>query len=283
MASVCKTWSMPTSSINGLCASEYVAESGRNDCSACAKPVENVGDPVAFTSDDTTCIIWRQPDPLHFNGFCTNKFRLSTPQDHVRVSRGCMLCAGPKAISISDCTGCSGDAPLSYLVDITIDGNGSSGGSPDYGCGIASYSGEFVVYNSGADCVWRSAEKELRSYATAGSASNPVTCEAITDSNARSRVELRLSTISVAGVLKTVYSITVNWYGGESSYGSGVNLCSVVARGVASTLDCYEAVADCEHFTRVINIGSSTQWANPYVNITGGGDQIEMTASIRPL
>ncbi len=230
-----------------------------------------------------TCVTWKQPDANHFNGFCTNKFRLTAPPYDVRVDNGCDACVKPKKRSALGCTGCSDDAPLSYLVDITIDGNGSSGGSPDYGFGIASYSGEFRVYNSGADCVWRSAEKELRSYATAGSASNPVTCEAISDSNARSRVELRLSTISVAGVLKTVYLITVNWYGGESSYGSGLNLCSVVARGVASTLDCYEAAANCEHFTRVINIGSSTQWANPYVNITGGGDQIEMTASIRTL
>lgn len=230
-----------------------------------------------------TCVTWKQPDANHFNGFCTNKFRLTTPPYEVRVDNGCDVCAGPKAISIPNCTGCSGDAPLSYLVDITIDGNGVSGGSPDYGCGIASYSGEFALYHGPSNCVWSSAEKELRAYSVGGSGTDPVTCEAIPDSNARSRVELRLSTVNVVGSLKTVYSVKVNWFGGESPYGAGLNLCSVTARGIASTLDCFEPVAHCEYYSRIINIGLSTQWANPYVNITGGGNQIEMTASVRPL
>ena len=131
--------------------------------------------------------------------------------------------------------------------------------------------------------MWSSAEKELRAWSSGGSGTNPVTCEVIPGTDVRSRVELRLSTVNVAGVLKTVYAVKANWYAGELSYGSNLTPCSVTARGVASTLDCFEPVANCAFYSRVINISLSTQWANPYVNITGGGVQIEMTASVRPL
>ena len=281
--STCRTWSMPAKFINGLCASEYKPEDGLNACVLCVKPVEDLGDPVLETSDASTCIVWEQSDALHFHGFCTNSFRLKTPGNHVRISRGCRMCSDPARLFGPECTGCSGLAPPAYVVNITIDGNGVSGGSPDYGCGIASYSGEFALYHGPSNCIWSSAEKELQTYSVNGSGTDPVTCDAISDSNARPRVQLRLSTVNVVGVLKTVYAVTVNWYGGESPYGTGLNLCSVTARGIASTLDCFEPVANCEYYSRVINIGLSTAWANPYVNGTGGGNQIEMTASVRPL
>ncbi len=283
MTSVCKTWSMPAQFVNGLCASEYHPEDGLNACAVCARAVSGIGDPIVQTSDAATCIVWKQPDADHFNGFCTNSFRLNTPDNHVNVSRGCSICAGPTGVFGPVCTGCSGLAPAAYLVDITIDGNGIAGGSPDYGCGIASYSGEFILYHGPTSCVWSSAEKELRAYSPGSSGTDPVICEAIPGTDVRSRVELRLSTVNVAGVMKTVYAVKANWYAGESSYGSNATPCSVTSRGIASTLDCFEPVANCAFYSRVINIGLSTQWANPYVNRTGGGVQIEMTASVRPL
>lgn len=43
-----------------------------------------------------TCVTWKQPDANHFNGFCTNKFRLTTPPYDVRVDNGCEVCAKPE-------------------------------------------------------------------------------------------------------------------------------------------------------------------------------------------
>lgn len=42
-----------------------------------------------------TCVTWKQPDANHFNGFCTNKFRLTTPPYDVRVDNGCDVCVKP--------------------------------------------------------------------------------------------------------------------------------------------------------------------------------------------
>lgn len=38
---------------------------------------------------------WRQPDGDHFNGFCTNRFRLTTPPHDVKVDDGCHICVDP--------------------------------------------------------------------------------------------------------------------------------------------------------------------------------------------
>lgn len=41
MVSVCKTWSLPSANIVGLCSSKYDPVSGQNDCGVCAKPYYN--------------------------------------------------------------------------------------------------------------------------------------------------------------------------------------------------------------------------------------------------
>lgn len=42
-----------------------------------------------------TCVTWKQPDANHFNGFCTNKFRLTTPPYGASVDNGCEVCVNP--------------------------------------------------------------------------------------------------------------------------------------------------------------------------------------------
>ena len=41
------------------------------------------------------CVTWKQPDGDHFNGFCTNRFRLTTPPAGVTVGEQCELCVTP--------------------------------------------------------------------------------------------------------------------------------------------------------------------------------------------
>lgn len=66
------------------------------------------------------CVTWKQPDGDHFNGWCTNRFRLTTPPEGVAVVGGCQLCVTPISREPPvDCFGCSSTAnewPLSYTL-----------------------------------------------------------------------------------------------------------------------------------------------------------------------
>lgn len=231
------------------------------------------------------CVKWKQADATHFNGFCTNQFRQTTPPSGVKVDGGCYICVGP-AQRYGVCTGCVVPPPRTYIATINIDGNGIGPGNPDFGCGTSSYGGEFLLYSGPSACEWSSAEKELRARSSAGSGTNPVICEAIEglSSVVRSRVTMQISSLTVMGTLRTVFAVTANWYGAHGPYATGLQLCSVTSRGFASKLDCWEAVSDMPHHSKEINIGLlALTWANPYVNFSGGGAQITMTASVRPL
>lgn len=60
-----------------------------------------------------TCVTWKQPDANHFNGFCTNKFRLTTPPYEVRVDNGCDVCVKPTSpTTLCDLYGSGSDAAL---------------------------------------------------------------------------------------------------------------------------------------------------------------------------
>lgn len=45
------------------------------------------------------CATWKQPDATHFNGFCTNRFRLTTPDEDVHVEHGCDICVTPGTVT----------------------------------------------------------------------------------------------------------------------------------------------------------------------------------------
>ena len=54
----------------------------------------------------TVCATWKQADADHFNGLCTNRFRLTTPPVGVKVHGGCTLCMNPGAF-VDVCNPCA--------------------------------------------------------------------------------------------------------------------------------------------------------------------------------
>jgi hypothetical protein len=221
----------------------------------------------------TECRKWFVQEQ-YSHGRCVSTFQ---PDDG---NPSCPICVGPELI-YGTCSGCVSSPPHTYVATLTIDGNGIAGGTPDYGCGIASYSGEFLLYYGPSNCIWSSAELELNCSSSNGTGTSPVTCVPATGLGVRSRVTMQVTSLTVSGTPRTVFLITANWRGGTEN--NPLQQSSVTSRGIASKIDCFEAIDDAPYFARDINIGTSLTWANPYVNSSGAGAQIQMTASIRPL
>lgn len=106
-----------------------------------------------------TCVTWKQPDANHFNGFCTNKFRLTTPPYDVRVDNGCDLCVKPtNALYNNTCLCPDGfvDGPRLYNLQVDeINGPWYGVSRPyadTYGSFTLTNRGPNGTYSCGASC-----------------------------------------------------------------------------------------------------------------------------------
>ena len=61
----------------------------------------------------SVCATWKTVDATHFNGFCTNRFRLATPVDDVHVENSCDICITPGIPATDVCNPCL-DVPWTF-------------------------------------------------------------------------------------------------------------------------------------------------------------------------
>lgn len=101
-----------------------------------------------------TCVTWKQPDANHFNGFCTNKFRLTTPPYDVRVDNGCDLCVVPFRPATASCCCPSPKLTHQRMLYLHVEYTGSE---PNLACYLESAIGDFVLLFDG--CSVQSVER----------------------------------------------------------------------------------------------------------------------------
>lgn len=220
------------------------------------------------------CFTWSQTSDKSITGLCSMELPMETAY---MMRNGCPICISPRSL-FGVCNGCTEPPPAAYRVTVALDSNGPAAGNPDIGCG-SEYNREFICYSS-EPCVWESIEREKSCAFGFG----VVVCGNVT-TNRRPRVKLQIFATTIDDVLVTRWVVTVAW---SLSAGPGFptnmfsNANSVIARGHASGLDCYEPVI-ADFYNSILPVGIPATAANPMLAYSMGGDQVTMSATIRPL
>lgn len=144
------------------------------------------------------CVTWKQPDANHFSGFCTNRFRLTTPPELVTVNGGCELCVIPLNANTGDC-GCPPPKEYRGIHYLKVTPRNEL---QEFDCEFEAALGEFLLFGT---CSGESRERQVRRNWPIG-----VGCDDISSSGPRWKFVSSGPVYTTGGQVKKL--VTIHYY-----------------------------------------------------------------------